>query len=65
MARQKKRINNTPYPEYALETVARCVFPDIVAFFQSEEGQREFEEWKAERDDPEGNQKSERYNNLQ
>lgn len=65
MARQKKRINNAPYPEYALETVARCVFPDIVAFFQSEDGQREFEEWKAERDDPEGNQKSERYNNLQ
>lgn len=65
MARQKKRINNTPYPEYALEAVARCVFPDIVAFFQSEEGQREFEEWKATRDDSEGNQKNECYNNLQ
>lgn len=50
MARQKKRINNTPYPEYALEAVARCIFPDIVAFFQSEEGQREFEAWKAERE---------------
>lgn len=50
MARQKKRINNTPYPEYALEAVARCVFPDIVAFFQSEEGQREFEARKAERE---------------
>lgn len=50
MARQKKRTNNTPYPEYVLETVARCVFPDIVAFFQSEEGQREFEEWRTKKE---------------
>lgn len=25
-----------------METFARCVWPDIVAFFESEEGQREF-----------------------
>ena len=48
MARKKKPVNNTPYPDYVIETVARCLWPDIQAFFVSEEGQREFEEWKEE-----------------
>ena len=40
MARKKKLINRTPYPDYVIETVARCLWPDIQAFFESEEGQR-------------------------
>ena len=48
MVRKKKPVNNTPYPDYVIETVARCLWPDIQAFFQSEEGQREFEAWKEE-----------------
>ena len=48
MARKKKPINNTPYPDYVIGTVARCLWPEIQAFFESEEGQREFAEWKAE-----------------
>ena len=48
MARKKKPVNNTPYPDYVIETVARCLWPDIQDFFQSEEGQREFEAWKEE-----------------
>ena len=48
MARKKKPVNNTPYPDYVIETVARCLWPDIQAFFVSEEGQREFEAWKEE-----------------
>ena len=48
MARKKKPVNNTPYPDYVIETVARCLWPDIQAFFESEEGQRDFEEWKEE-----------------
>ena len=50
MARKKKPVNNTPYPDYVIETVARCLLPDIQAFFESEEGQREFAEWKAEQE---------------
>lgn len=50
MARKKKLVNRTPYPDYVIETVARCLWPDIQAFFESEEGQREFAEWKAERE---------------
>lgn len=30
-----------------IEKVARCLLPDILAFFESKEGQKEFEEWKA------------------
>ena len=33
-----------------IETVARCLWPDIQAFFESEEGQREFAVWKAEQE---------------
>lgn len=29
-----------------LEALARGFLPDIIAFYQSEEGRREFEEWK-------------------
>ena len=32
--------------EQGYEALARCFLPDIIAFFQSEDGQREFEEWK-------------------
>jgi len=41
--------NNIPKEE--LETIARCFLPDIVAFFESEEGKREFEEWKQQKEE--------------
>lgn len=50
MARKKKIINNTPYPQHVIDAVARCLWPDIVAFFESEEGQKEFEAWKRQQD---------------
>ena len=33
-------------PEHVLESIARMVLPDIIAFFETEEGQREFEAWR-------------------
>ena len=33
-------------PRHVLESIARCLLPDIQAFYESEQGQREFEEWK-------------------
>ena len=51
MGRKKKLINNTDIPQYAIETIARCLLPDIIAFFESEEGQREFAEWKRQQKD--------------
>ena len=51
MGRKKKLINNPDIPQYAIETIARCLLPDIIAFFESEEGQREFAEWKRQQKD--------------
>lgn len=48
MARKKKLINNTSIPQREIEIIARCIFPDILAFYESEEGQREFAEGKAQ-----------------
>ena len=33
-------------PHHVLESIARCLLPDIQAFYASEEGQREFAEGK-------------------
>ena len=49
MGRKKKLINETNIPEHCIESIARCLLPDIVAFYHSEEGQKEFEKWKIEK----------------
>lgn len=49
MSRKKKPVNNSGIPQHAIESIARCILPDILAFYESEEGQREFQEWKAKR----------------
>ena len=33
-------------PDHEVEAFAECLLPAIRAFFESEEGQREFAEWK-------------------
>ena len=50
MGRRKKLINNSAIPQHQIETIARCIMPDILAFYESEEGQREFAEWKKRRE---------------
>ena len=50
MSRRKKLINNSSIPQYEIENIARILLPDILAYYESEEGQREFAEWKAARD---------------
>ncbi|MBQ6273137.1 MAG: hypothetical protein IJK63_02800 [Oscillospiraceae bacterium] len=47
MPRKKKLINNSDLPDHEIEAIARCIYPDILELFESEEGQREFAEWKA------------------
>ena len=32
-------------PKHELESLARCFLSDIQAFFESEKGQREYQEW--------------------
>ena len=36
-------------PDHIRMEIARCLLPDIVAYFESEQGQREFETWKKSR----------------
>ena len=50
MGRRKKLINNSDIPQHQIEAIARCIMPDILAFYESEEGQREFAEWKKRRE---------------
>lgn len=37
---------NLELPQQELESLARCLLPEILSFFESEEGKKEFEEWK-------------------
>ena len=41
MAGNKRNI-----PKQEIETIARCFLTDIQAFFESDEGRKEFEAWK-------------------
>ena len=50
MGRRKKIINNTNIPQYKIEAIARCIMPDILAFYESEDGQKEFAEWKRQQE---------------
>ena len=54
MGRRKKLINNTNIPQYKIEAIARCIMPDILAFYESEDGQKEFAEWKAQQEAEKG-----------
>lgn len=49
MGRRKKLINNTTIPQHQIEAIARCILPDILAFYESDEGQKEFDKWKEQR----------------
>ena len=50
MARKKKPVNNSGIPQHIIESIARCFLPDIIAYYETEEGQREFREWKTKHD---------------
>lgn len=45
----RKRKNNTGIPDFEIDSLARALLPAIQKLFETEEGKREFEEWKAER----------------
>lgn len=42
-------------PEEALRSFVRTIMPDMIAFFESEEGRREYEEWLKEEETKENN----------
>ena len=42
----KKKDYGTGIPQHDIEMLARCLLPKMQEFFESEEGKKEFEEWK-------------------
>lgn len=43
---KKQKDYGTGIPRYEVEALARSLLPTMQAFFESEEGKLEFEEWK-------------------
>ncbi|MBO5938809.1 MAG: hypothetical protein J6Q82_04840 [Clostridia bacterium] len=37
-------------PKHIRMEIARCLLPDIIAYYESEQGQKEFAEWKAQQE---------------
>lgn len=35
-------------PDYEVEAIARRIYPTLLAFYESQEGQAAFEKWKQE-----------------
>ena len=59
MNKKKKSTNTSPYPDEAIERLARAFYPAILAYWNSEEGQREFAAWQAEQAHHANNEKQE------
>ena len=38
-------------PKHEIEAIVRTFYPAIMAFLETEEGKREFEEWKARKEE--------------
>lgn len=41
---------NNSIPTQEIESLAKFFLPEIVVFFETEEGKKEFEEWKRQRE---------------
>ena len=59
LKQKKKSTNISPYPNEAIERLARAFYPAILACWNSEEGQREFAAWQAEQAHISGKEKQE------
>ena len=46
MKKVKKKDYGTGIPRHEMEALAACLLPEIHKFFESEDGQKEFAEWK-------------------
>ena len=49
MGREVKIILKSHIPEDEIEALAKCLLPDILDFFESEQGRQEFEQWKRDK----------------
>ena len=44
------RIRTSQIVKLSAKEIVRCLMPDIIAFFETEEAKRKFEEWKLEQE---------------
>jgi len=51
LGKEIKIILKSHIPEDEIEALAKCFLPDILDFFESEEGRQEFEQWQKEQSD--------------
>ncbi len=49
MSRRKKIINESDIPQHVIDSLARCLWPDIPASYEDEEERRKLAEWQAQR----------------
>lgn len=42
----KEAENNFKIPQHEIEALARTLYPEMIKFFQSPEGIKEYEDWK-------------------
>ena len=45
---EKKTDYETGIPKQEIDSLARCLLPEIQRFFETPEGKQEFEKWKKE-----------------
>ena len=50
MGCKKKLMKHSGIPQHEIEHIARCILPNILAYYESEGGQWEFREWLAQRE---------------
>ena len=53
-----KKDRGTGIPRHEIEVLARCLLPEIQKFFESEEGKKEFAEWKRQNTDKQKEKKT-------
>ncbi|MBQ5398544.1 MAG: hypothetical protein IIU14_03795 [Ruminococcus sp.] len=44
-------------PDYELDRIVQTFIPDIIAFFETEEGQKEYQEWLEQKEKKKNNSK--------
>ena len=50
------KSNVNQIPQHEIDALARCLLPELIAFYESNEGQKEFEQWKIQLSDKEEKQ---------
>ncbi len=44
------KSNVNQIPQHEIDALARCLLPELIAFYDSDDGQKEFEQWKTDVD---------------